>query len=79
MTTTHVIKINLPGGFISAGDLYEILVIAENAGAQNVRFGNRQQLYFTINTESMEGLEMDILQAGITYEIDADEYPNMIS
>ena len=27
----HLVKINLPGGFISAGDLYEILLIAEAA------------------------------------------------
>lgn len=75
----HVIKINLPGGFISAGDLYEILTVAENAGAQNVRFGNRQQLYFTVDTVQMEDMEMDMLRAGITYEVDANEYPNMVS
>jgi len=79
MTATHVIKINLPGGFISAGDLYEILAVAENAGAQNVRFGNRQQLYFTIDAVQMEDMEMDMLRAGITYEVDGNEYPNMIS
>lgn len=75
----HVIKINLPGGFISAGDLYEILTVAENAGAQNVRFGNRQQLYFTVDTVQMEDMEMDMLRAGITYEVDSNEYPNMVS
>lgn len=79
MTTTHVIKINLPGGFISAGDLYEMLVIAENAGAQNVRFGNRQQMYFTIDARQLEDMEMDMLRGGIVYEVDANEHQNMIS
>jgi len=79
MTATHVIKINLPGGFISAGDLYEILDIAGNAGAQNVRLGNRQQLYFTIEAGQMEDMEMDMLRSGITYEVGANEYPNIIS
>jgi rubredoxin len=75
----HIVKINLPGGFISAGDLYEILVIAENAGAVNIRFGNRQQLYFNIHPDRLEDMELDMLKAGINYETDADIYPNIIS
>lgn len=75
----HIIKINLPGGFVSAGDLYEMLVIAENASASHVRFGNRQQLFFTIAADQLEDMEMDMLRAGIDYEVDADEFPNIIS
>lgn len=75
----HLIKINLPGGVVSAGDLYEILVIAENAGAQQIRFGNRQQLFFTVTGDELEDMELQMLGAGISYEIDADKYPNIIS
>jgi rubredoxin len=75
----HLIKINLPGGFISAGDLYEILLIAESAGAANIRFGNRQQLYFTIEGDQLEDLELDMLKAEINYEIDEDRHANIIS
>lgn len=75
----HLIKINLPGGFISAGDLYEILLIADSAGAENIRFGNRQQLYFNIAEERLEDLELDMLKSEISYEIDDDKYPNIIS
>lgn len=75
----HIVKINLPGGFVSAGDLYEILLIAENAGAGDIRFGNRQQLYFNIHPERLEDMDMDMLKAGINYEIDADSHPNIIS
>jgi rubredoxin len=75
----HLIKINLPGGFISAGDLYEILLIAENAGAKDIRFGNRQQLYFTVKADKLEDMELDMLKAEISYEIDDDVYPNIIS
>ncbi|MGZ3755425.1 MAG: rubredoxin [Mucilaginibacter sp.] len=75
----HLIKINIPGGYISAGDLYEILLIAENARAENIRFGNRQQLYFKVDADQLEDMESDMLQAEIGYEIDADEYPNIIS
>jgi rubredoxin len=69
----------LPGGFISAGDLYEILLIAESAGAQDIRFGNRQQLYFCIQPDRLEDMELDMLKAEINYEIDADQYPNIVS
>lgn len=75
----QLIKINLPGGFISAGDLYEILLIAESAGAKHIRFGNRQQLYFTIDEDRLEDLELDMLKSEINYEINADLYPNIIS
>lgn len=75
----HLIKINLPGGFVSAGDLYEILLIAENAGACNIRFGNRQQLYFNVHPECLEDMELDMLKAEIRYEIDSDLRPNIIS
>jgi rubredoxin len=75
----HLIKINLPGGFISAGDLYEILLIAESAGAAEIRFGNRQQLYFNIAADQLEDLELDMLKSGIIYEIDEDLHANVIS
>lgn len=75
----HLIKVNLPGGFIAAGDLYEILLIAESAGATDIRFGNRQQLYFIVPAENLEDLEVDMLKAEIDYEKDEDLYPNIIS
>ncbi len=75
----QLIKINLPGGVASAGDFYEILIIAQNAGAKHIRFGNRQQLYFETDTEHLEDLEFDMLGAGIDYEIDADINPNITS
>jgi rubredoxin len=76
---SKLIKINLPGGVISAGDLYEMLIIAQNAGAKNVRFGNRQQLFFEAVESQLESLEFDILGAGIDYEIAVDEFPNITS
>lgn len=75
----HLVKINLPGGFISAGDLYEMLLIAENAGAKEIRFGNRQQLYYSIDPARLEDMELDMLKAAIHYEISDDSFPNIIS
>lgn len=75
----HIIKINLPGGYVSAGDLYEILLVAESAGAEEVRFGNRQQLYFNVRPDRLEDMELDMLRAEVKYEVDNDAYPNIVS
>jgi rubredoxin len=76
---TFCIKVNLPGGVVSAGDMYEILLIAENAGVDAVSIGNRQQLYFNISADRLEDLESEMFKAEIRYEIDDDQFPNIIS
>lgn len=75
----HIIKINLPGGIIAAGDLYDIVIAAERAKVQHIRFGNRQQLYFTVGDEQLEDLEYSFLQDAIIYETDQEDYPNIMS
>ncbi|QEC77507.1 rubredoxin [Mucilaginibacter ginsenosidivorax] len=79
MKKKQLIKINLPGGVASAGDFYEMLIIAQNAGAAQIRFGNRQQLYFEVDAGQLEDLEFDMLGAGIDHEINADQFPNITS
>jgi rubredoxin len=73
------IKINLPGGVVAAGDMYEILVLAQNAGATHMRFGNRQQLYFEIENHELDALDIELLNAGIEYEADTAGHPNIVS
>lgn len=75
----HIIKINLPGGIVAAGDLCEILNAAERAGVKSIRFGTRQQLFFSVNPEMLEDLEQDFMISDINYEIDGDNHPNIIS
>lgn len=75
----HTIKINLPGGIVSPGDLFDILSIAEKNGVTNVRFGNRQQLLFTIENQHVENLQDGFLVADIDYELDDDQYANIVS
>lgn len=75
----HVIKINLPGGIVSPGDLHEILSIAEKCDVKNVRFGNRQQLLFIVNESQLEDLYDMFLVSDVIYEIDTDEFPNLVS
>ncbi|PRY12764.1 rubredoxin [Pontibacter ummariensis] len=76
---SHTIKINLPGGIVSAGDLLDILQAAEKAEVENVRFGNRQQVFFSVAEEKLEGLKQDLIAADIIFELNADVHPNIIS
>ncbi len=75
----HIIKINLPGGIVAAGDLLDILNSAEKAGISTVSLGNRQQLFLAVTEDGLEDLEHEFLIADIDYEKDADTYPNIIS
>jgi hypothetical protein len=75
----HFIKVNLPGGIVSVGDLSLILAILENSGVQNVRFGTRQQLYFSVNETQIETIEHGFASAEIDYDTRLDERPNIVS
>lgn len=76
---THTIKINLPGGIVSPGDLFTILQRAEECGVRNVHIGNRQQLLFKIDPGKLEDLADRLAVNEIDFEADTDEYPNIMS
>ncbi|SHE50921.1 rubredoxin domain-containing protein [Pedobacter caeni] len=75
----HQIKVNLPGGIISVGDLSVMLDILEKAGIENIRFGTRQQLYFTATSAQLEDIEHGFLISDTDFETDADRHPNIVS
>ena len=75
----HIIKINLPGGIVSPGDLHEILSISEKCNVEHVRFGNRQQLLFKVNVADLEEIQERFLVHDIAYETDNDVFPNILS
>ncbi|MVN21592.1 rubredoxin domain-containing protein [Mucilaginibacter arboris] len=77
--TEFTMKINLSGGIISPGDLQEALNIAEKSGATDIVFGNRQQLFFKVKEAQLDDLNHELLMADIHYEMDSDEYPNIMS
>ncbi len=76
---THLVKINLSGGIVPAGDLLTILEAAERAEVEHVQFGHRQQLLFTVAAAQRRGLVQALAQAGIPCEVDADRHPNITS
>ena len=79
MVKKPVIKINLPGGIASAGDLLTILEAAEKAKVEDVQFGIRQQLYLKPNEKYIEGLKAHLDEAQISYQENENNYPNIIS
>ena len=79
MVKKPIIKINLPGGIASAGDLLTILDAAEKAKVEDVQFGIRQQLYLKPAEKNLEALKGHLDEAGIFYEENESNYPNIIS
>lgn len=76
---THQIKVNLPGGIVSVGDLSVMLDVLEKSGVANVRFGTRQQLYFSATPAQLEDIEHGFLISDTDFEKDADQHPNILS
>ncbi len=79
MKNNNTIKVNFKGGIIDPGILYNILVVARKAGLLYVRFGLRQQLYFDVDIEEVEMVSAELEALGISYEINEEKYPNIVS
>jgi hypothetical protein len=79
MNYTKTIKINFRGGIISPGDLLNILAAAEQCFIKDVSFGLRQQLFLKVDIELELRLITALAALNIAYEVDADNYPNVMS
>ncbi|MBO9675687.1 MAG: rubredoxin [Sphingobacteriaceae bacterium] len=75
----QTIIINFPGGIISPGNLYNILVAASKARIQYVRFGLRQQLLLDTTSYNIAIFTGELDKLGIDYEVDTNNFPNIIS
>ncbi|GAB3925264.1 rubredoxin domain-containing protein [Larkinella terrae] len=79
MRDYYTLKINLPAGIVSPGTLQHVLAAARMAHVRKVRFGSRQQLLMTVHYEDLRALEKELKKQPIFYEINSDQYPNIIS
>lgn len=79
MKNINTVKINFKGGIIPPDVLYNILLAAERTGLLYVRFGLRQQLLLDIAIEEMKNITRDLDALDISYEINKEEYPNIVS
>jgi len=75
----QTVIINFPGGIISPGNLYNILVAASKARIQYVRFGLRQQLLLDTTTYNIDIFTGELDKLQISYEVDTNNFPNIIS
>jgi len=75
----HTVKINLPGGIVSAGDLFSIITAAENARVSDVQFGTRQQILLKVTDPYLDQLIQALEQSGIYFELNSDRFPNIMS
>jgi rubredoxin len=75
----HTVKINLPGGIVSAGDLFSIVTAAENARVSDVQFGTRQQIILKVADNYIEDLTQVLEQSGIHFELNGERFPNIVS
>jgi hypothetical protein len=75
----NTIKVNFKGGIIPHTHLYNILVAASKSGLHYVRFGLRQQLLIDVEIENLESLTAELNILGITYEVNKEEFPNIVS
>jgi rubredoxin len=84
MKDYSLLKINLMGGIVSPGTLQYILSAAREAGVREVRFGARQQILMYVKSETVRGsgiveLKKKLYESKIDFEIDADNFPNIIT
>jgi len=75
----YTVRIDLPGGIVAAGRLYAIVAAAEEAKVLNMQLGTRQQLYCKVADKYGEAFLAALQQAGITYEVNEERYPNIVS
>lgn len=79
MRDYYTLKINIPAGIVSPGALQQVLTAARSANVRQVRFGARQQLVMTVHYEDLRALEKELKQQPVRYEVNTDQYPNIIS
>lgn len=75
----HIVKINLPGGIISSGDLRTIIKACEAAGVKEIQMSKRQQMYLPVGSARLNDLTVLLEEGNLFYETDLDEYPNIVS
>ena len=75
----YLVKINLPGGIVAAGDLYSIVEAAERARVGEMQLGTRQQLFCKVADKYGTAFLRELDRAGLFYETEKEAYPNIVS
>ncbi len=79
MAKHRMVKVNLPGGIISSGDLRTIIKACEAARVKEIQIGKSQQLYLPVASSHLNELTVLLDEGNLFYETDLDEHPNIVS
>lgn len=74
-----LVKINVRGGILPSGQLDQIIKIAETLEVPTTQLGQRQNIYFYVHRKYKYELIDLLKESSLDYEIDASQYPNIIS
>src|SRR6185437_14866721 len=75
----YIVKINLPGGIVGAGDLYSLVEAAGRARVTDMQLGARQQLFCKVADKYGEDFLIELDKAGLFYETEKEQHPNIVS
>ena len=79
MKNAFQFKINFTGGIVSPGYLLQLMEALQEARLEFVRFGLRQQLLIDVTHKNYDKVIACLNEKSIVYEINSDEFPNIIS
>ena len=79
MFRKQIIKINLPGGIVAAGDLHGWMAAGERCGIKYVQLGNRQQLYCIVDNGPVQEFTKELDRLNVVYELNSDRFPNILT
>ncbi|RTL60277.1 MAG: rubredoxin [Sphingobacteriales bacterium] len=79
MKNFNIIKVNFKGGIINPAEFYNILLAAEKSRLLYAKFGLRQQFLLEVGIEEVYNLTAELDALGIRYEVNTENYPNIIS
>lgn len=75
----HIVKFNAIGGIFTPRVLQDIVEIAYSEKVENINFGPRQEIYLNVKNEYILSFQNQLHEKNISYELDKDEYPNIVS
>lgn len=79
MQNHYQIRINFKGGIVAPTEMREILLAAQAARVQNVRFGLRQQMILHVSHTFGKKLGEELRRFSIQFEVDDNTFPNIVS
>ncbi len=79
MNTHAFLRIFMPGGVLTHGDLMEVVKLSKQFGVQSVQFGLRQDINIPIERFQLDDLKLHLKKLKFDYEFDTDWSRNIVT